>query len=151
MDNETIPFQNAGEIKESVHEKLLFETHATFNKVFNRTLELATLHRKEGQNLYVNVTVEDITASFKVESPSARGGSYRKQAPRKVTKQQIEQAITEWQDSLIIQETEQFYFVKAKGRLGDLFDAINQKLRGIGMRYVRWENKEYTGGWKGTR
>jgi len=124
-----------------------------FFKGFDEMLKRAKNNMQENQGWSVGFTLGEIEGWIKFESPRTRYSRRQAQAPKKVTREQIESVLAEEPASFNIVDHGTHFFVKPRGRLGDAWQGWNEKLRAIDLRYVRWDpdNKDQTGGWRGDK
>jgi len=117
--------------------------------------KIAKEYHGEGQGIKAYVFLGPFQAGFEI-IPQPRASSYRRrpQQPKKVTKEQIESVLVNYQEyEWKINEKTDGWFVKAGVRIGDKWQEVNSNLRTIGLVYVRYDAKDQdnTGGWKGLK
>lgn len=116
-------------------------------------LRIGKDYRKEGEGIKASVTLGVYAASFETIPQTVIAGGYsRQRRDVKGAPEKAKTVVQEYADLLNFEDTPDYYFVGTKVRLDDKFDAINQKLKDAGFRYVRWDKEEkHTGGWRGKK
>ncbi len=115
----------------------------------------------EGWGLDFEVGVGDIHVIAKAVAPAPTGGygggsgkpPFKKdEAPKALTLQTVQQAVTPYQDKLSIEEKEGKIIVKPKKFLGDEWAGINKELQKAGMTWGKLDpNDSKSGAWQATK
>lgn len=149
MSDEEPTFKPASEIEST---DLTIDT-VNFQSFFQWMIMQAEEHAPENYSISVKATRGQVSGEITFTAPVMRYSRSQPQKPKPLNLLGAQGVLAEYPDLLKqAEETDSFWFVGTKKKLGDSYQEINQKMRDNGFAYERWnQSAPHTGGWRGKK